>query len=164
MQTQSKGKGFMKTLIAAVFGGLMVAGATLAVSQAGPHHRGGHHGFGGKHMQRMMDEVGVNDLQREQITAAIDASKPQFKALFKQMRDSRKVLKSVDPLAADYDSTVAAQAETLATNTRDRVMLRAQLRQDIWQILDAEQRAKAEALQQEHRERRAERKQSRQSR
>lgn len=151
MRTQLKANGFTKTLAAAVFGGLLVAASALLVAQAGP--RGHGHGFGGHHMQRMMDEVGVSDLQREQITAVIDASKPQFKTLFKSMREGRKALKDVDPLNADYDSTVANQAEALAGVTREMVTLRAQVRKDIWQILDAEQRVKAEALKQERRER-----------
>lgn len=151
MQTQRNSNGLMKILAAALFGGLLLAASALIVAQAGP--RGHGHGFSGYHMQRVMDEVGVDDTQREQITAVIDAGKPQFKDLFKRMHEGRKILKDADPLAADYEATVAQQAENMAGVTREMVTLRAQLRQDIWAILDAEQRVKAEAVMEERRER-----------
>lgn len=143
-----------KRWIALLVAALLVAGGFMAVAQAGPKGHG--HGFDGKHMQRMMDAVGVDDTQRAQITSIIEAKKPEFKSLFKRMRDSRKSLKGQDPLSAGFDNAVAIQAESLAATTREMVILRAQMRKDIWQVLNEEQRLKASELMEKKRERRRE--------
>ncbi|GEM_PF-3027553 len=149
---------------------LLVLGAVLLaifyMGSAQSHGKGfdGKRGHGGMQarMEKMMDEVGVSDEQRTQIRDVMERQHEKFKDVHLQMRTARKSLHQLDPLDGGYDAEVQRLAGEVAENSRQMTVLMADGRKQVWQILNEEQRAKAEQLKEDRRQKFRERRLERQ--
>ncbi|MGB8635573.1 MAG: Spy/CpxP family protein refolding chaperone [Rhodanobacteraceae bacterium] len=143
----------MKKLILAIITTTLLAGAGVTLAQG---HRHGH-GQRGPNMERMLDSINATDAQRAQIKTIMDNNKAQAKADMKQVGETRRALRDLDPAASNYNSEVARLADELAAATRQATVDRAAIRAQVSGVLTAEQRASLEAKRAEHMQKRQER-------
>lgn len=139
----------MKKFLAAV--GVLVLGASLAFAHEGGKHRG-HRGKMGFWSERLSQELGLTDAQREQIrtiqTNFRTANEPFFTAtreLREQFREAKR--------AGDTARLEALKGQLEAQKAQMK-QLHEGLRSQILSVLTPEQRAKFEALKAEREARR----------
>ena len=138
----------------------MAAVLTLSTSLAIAAPHGGKGGRGGKHGReemgaRMFGKLNLTDAQKEQIRTIQqnfrEANKAAFeasRATFQQFRDAKK---------ANDTARVEALKPTVEANREQMKKIREQQRQQVLNILTAEQRTQWEALKSEREERRGDR-------
>lgn len=155
----------MKKLILALTTTALLAGAGTTLARGhGPHqHRGAQ-------MSHMLSSVDATDAQRAQIKTIMESNKTQAKADMKQVGETRRALRELDPMASNYNSEVARLADQLADATRQATIDKAAIRAQVAAVLTPEQRAtlqakRAERMQkrEEHRQKRMERRAERDS-
>lgn len=129
----------MKKLILALATTALLAGAGVTLAQ-GPDHGHGHF-HRGPHMGRMLDSINATDAQRDRIKAIMDSNKAQAKADFRQIAETRRALRDLDPTDSNYNSDVARLADQLAQATRQATVDKAAIRAQVEAVLTPEQRA-----------------------
>ena len=124
---------------------LFVVAANVATAE--PHRGGG----SDRHMQRMADELNLNDEQRQQLKQIHSEAKGGKQAMRDAMRDIRESLHKLDPSASDYN----AQVEKLAVEKGELVkritVHRSQVRAQVHAILTPEQRELAKDMRKQRR-------------
>ena len=139
-------------LVLFVIAGIVAA----AFMYAGAAHSfpGKRHGGIEARIEKLMDRLDVNDEQREQIRSIMDTQRPAYRGLHDRMKENRQAFRKLDPTASSYDAEVQQLADTVAQQSKELMVLIADGRKQIWQVLTESQREQATALWQEHRERR----------
>jgi protein CpxP len=132
--------------IATGIAAVTLLGATLAF--AAPHDggegHGRHHGKRGKLGQRMAQELGLTDAQKQQIRAIRQESREQNKAFFEQSRATMKQL--WDAKKANDTATADSLKPTVEAQRAQMKQIRAAEEAKIASVLTAEQNAKWQQL------------------
>ncbi len=124
---------------------LIVTTAMFALPAVAGGHERGKHGDGKAHMQRMADELDLNDTQREQIKAlhaAHRASKDSRREARMAVRKKMQALVAADTF--DEGAARALAAEQSAAIT-DMMVERARHHHQVRKLLTPEQREKFDA-------------------
>ena len=102
-------------------------------------HKRGEKGF---NVDRMAKKLDLSENQRTQIEDIMAASKPQIMDHREKLRENRKQLKSLTKQSPLDEAALRKVADTQGDLTADMIVLRAQQRAKIGDILTQEQRAK----------------------
>lgn len=114
--------------------------------------RGGRHG-GPMGMLRGLHGVDLTEAQRTQIRGIMESKRDSFKQVHEQMRTLGR---------AKHEGTLTPEQETQFRTLKDQIKANADAtRQEVLNILTAEQKTKLEQFQQEMKQRKAERRQQR---
>lgn len=158
------------------FASALGAAAVLAVAAgaalAGPRHDGArmeHAGeaagelgmaASGMHprmLERMADELGLSDAQRQSIRGLYESARPAMQQRREQARTNAELLRKTQPGDKDYQAVVARVSRTAGELAAAAVSDGAQLRAQVWGVLTPEQRLKAQQLSEQMQQRREER-------
>lgn len=138
-----------------VAGTVLLASLGLAATvQASPGDRGPEHcmhknhgkGYGMKHgsrgfnTERMAEKLGLSEEQRTRVNAIVEESRPQIEALREKMRETRKQLREQMHTGDYNEAEVRKLADAQGDLKADMIVLRAQQRAEIRDILTEEQR------------------------
>ncbi len=115
----------------------------------------GHHGPGhaGMHIQRLLKRLDLTVEQRDQVESIFAQNKPQMREIAETMRGNRDRLATVSPDDAEYSNVVAEVSQSNGALAEQVTLLAASVQSQVWAVLTDEQKAKAEELRQEMRER-----------
>ncbi|HEX19571.1 MAG TPA: periplasmic heavy metal sensor [Acidiferrobacteraceae bacterium] len=132
-------------IIGSLLAGSLALG-TIGTANAGGEHSGG--GFshqGGKH-HRIFKQLGLSDAQRDQVFKIMYESKPVKYEKMKKMHAIRKEMR--DAIHSDRFDVKAVRklAQKKAAILTDLMVLSAQTRNQIYQILTPEQKQKIKEL------------------
>ncbi len=133
-------------IVLAVAAGL--AAAVAQVTDSGRHSR--HSGW---MLQRMTAELNLTETQQAQIKTILDAEKAKIQPLRQQLRQNR--LDQAGSMTSNFDEAqVRAFAGKQAQLMTDLAVERERAKSQIFAVLTPDQRQKAVALMQDHRQRR----------
>jgi Spy/CpxP family protein refolding chaperone len=127
------------------------AGLSAAVTQvsgagaAGPH--------GGRKLERMTRELNLTDAQQAQIKTILQTEQAKTQPLRQQLRQNRLAQPS-NPTGTFDEAQVRAYAAKQAQIRSDLTVERERAKAQIYRVLTPEQRDKAQALLEKHREHR----------
>lgn len=117
---------------------------------------------------RMARELGITDVQREQIKAVMEQHRTEFQVIQERARTARSALHAAVTADVVDEGLVREKSAALAAVQADRAILGARVRSEVFNLLTPEQQAKAKELraqaeqrQQERRERMRERREQR---
>ncbi len=165
--TQYRSKFTTKSLFAATAVAALLTATAFAAG--GRHDRGGMHdggppmdGMGGMGMHpgmldRMADELGLSDAQRQTIRGLFEAARPAMQANRDEMRKNAELLRNAEPGDKDYQAVVERVSRASGELASRAVGDGAQLRARVWAVLTPEQRVKAKEMGNKMRDRMAER-------
>ena len=94
-----------------------------------------------KRMNRIAKKLGLTDAQKTQMQALKTNSKNEIKPLRDEMKSLRKEMRSLDPKALDYSAKLADVANRKAELSRQMTIIKGSQRQQMANILSAEQLA-----------------------
>lgn len=130
-----------KTLIS-LFAAAAIGGSSLALAAAGGGMDHGWHG--GRHGMMAMHELGklnLSDAQKNSIKQAAQQSFGQMKPQMEALRQQRQAFESMDPTSSGYQTAAGNLAQAEAAAASARVMQRAALRAQIYNVLTPSQRS-----------------------
>ena len=113
----------------------LVVSLTWSLAHAGPFH--GRHG-GGHPFEHLLDHIDLSDSQSEQIEAILSRNEGKEKG--KHRFDMMKEFAAMDPEDPDYLTKVEQKADEAAEKMKAHLVDMAKTRQEIYAILDAEQK------------------------
>lgn len=143
--------------IVAVIGMASTAAAFDGGCERGHRFEGGRHG---NVIERMKDELNLNDDQASQIRAIIRENREARKEQRQDRRAMRMAMRQLDPSSADYMQQVDKLAQQQAEAVKEKIKAHARVRKEIHAVLTPEQREKARQLRQQRMERQRERRES----
>lgn len=108
-------------------------------------------------IEKMAKRLGLSDSQKQQIKILMEGRRAKMQALHQQMRASKQSLRTLDPSAYDFSSRLNNLADEQANLTRQIVVTKGQSRQQIFNLLTAEQRTKMKAMHAKRTQKRQER-------
>lgn len=136
----------MKTVLAAVGGVTLLAGAAFSAMAVAGGDRG-HRMFNPdrmiKHFSKRLD---LDDAQAAEIRGIVDEAMPVMQAAREDMKAGRTRIVELDPTADDYSAQVDALAEQAAQHARAVVTQLGQARLDVNSVLNEEQRAQFDEM------------------
>lgn len=137
---------FMVTAVVLALAAGLSAAVTAALAQ---NH--GKHGRDGRMLQRMTEQLNLTDAQQAQIKTILQTEKTKIQPLRQQLRQNRLAQTSV--VTGTFDeaqvrSFAAKQAQIMTDLTVERERTKSQ----IYAVLTPDQRQKAQALMQQHRQ------------
>ena len=106
-------------------------------------------------LHKMLQRVNATAKQKQVISALVAAEQPNMQALKQRRKTLRTAMQSLDPMNNNYDAEVITLANKQADLSRDSVLQKARLRQQIALQLTDEQRAQLKAMKAKQAERRA---------
>ncbi|MDQ6993458.1 MAG: Spy/CpxP family protein refolding chaperone [Mariprofundus sp.] len=115
---------------------------TTHVSYANPEAEVG----GMRHIQRMADQLGLSDEQRQQFKQIHSDSRVQGKVIHQALRLNHQAMRKLDPGVKNYTKQVADLAGEEGALVTQAVEHHGQLRANVYAILTPKQREKAAAL------------------
>lgn len=147
-------------IVAAVVAPLALISASFA--QPGGRHRGGRNfgpgaGMGPFAGLRMLRELDLSDTQRQQVKDVLE--KARETGVQKQLMEARKALQDAVESPSVDESNIRNLADQVGVAEGNAAIERAQIHQEILQILTDEQRQELEKLKAEAKQRMEERKQ-----
>jgi protein CpxP len=113
---------------------------------------------------RELRALDVSDAQREQIRSAVQARQPEFDAIGERLRAAQQGLDALVTADTVDEAAIRAKSAELAAIQADAAVLRARLHQEVFNLLTAEQQAKARELRAQMQDRLRERAQNRRDR
>ena len=134
-----------KTLLSMV-AAAAISGSTLALAAAGggmDHGRHDHHGMSTMHE---LHKLNLSDAQRAQIKQLAKQNFEQLKPQMQAVRQQRKTFESMDPTASGYQAAANTLAQAEANMARARVLQRASLRTQVYNLLTPAQRSQLVAM------------------
>jgi Spy/CpxP family protein refolding chaperone len=155
-------KGILVLMVTALVGG----GMNFALADSGGYHGHdreygeGHHGKAGKHcsehgqfrLENMREELGLSDEQVKQITDIREKYQPRMQELREKSKANRAQLRE----AKNADTVDMAKIKTLAKAQGElktqKIILKAEKRNEIHAVLTKDQLSKLKEMKQEHRE------------
>lgn len=109
------------------------------------HKPGGSHTKGPEAMPHFLHGLNLSEAQKDQIFQLMHGKAPQFRELGKQARQTREDLGKLT-FSDNYDAAKATSlADSAARNHSEMLALRTALDQQIYSLLNAEQRKKVAA-------------------
>ena len=151
---------------------ILLASVTLAIAastaSAGPHRgHGGPHGGPGdgmgmgmgmgmlfhvaRHIERVADELGVTDAQRDEIRSILDGAREQARPMADALRDNRQALMDASAPESYDDALVAQLADAQGDLISQMIVLKSRTRANVLTVLTPEQRTQLEAMREERR-------------
>lgn len=116
------------------------ATVAIAAGQDGGPHRGWHgHGHGGGFAA--LSKLNLTDAQRASVKQIISSSFAQNKTQRQAVRQQREAFEAMTPDQAGYQAAAASLAQAEASATQARVVQQAQVRAQIYGVLNASQKA-----------------------
>ena len=135
-----------KTLLSMV-AAAAISGSTLALAAAAgagmDHGRHDHHGMSTMHE---LHKLNLSDAQRAQIKQLTKQNFEQLKPQMQAVRQQRKTFESMDPTASGYQAAANTLAQAEANMARARVLQRASLRTQVYNLLTPAQRSQLVAM------------------
>ncbi|WP_221932906.1 Spy/CpxP family protein refolding chaperone [Thalassotalea sp. PS06] len=117
------------------------------------HKHKGEHGKQGYRMEKMLRALDLSDAQRAQIKEIRSNSKQQLEALAPEKKEHRQELQAIIKADSfDENAFLALQNET-AQKRQQAGLIRAKTMHQIYHVLDADQQAKFEKMQQKRKQR-----------
>lgn len=160
-------KSIRRTLVAATMAALAIAPMSLAFAQPAAGGRGGHRAPGAR-FERGLDRAGfargfgigvalgrlnLTDQQRDTIKTIREGHKTEFDGLRQRMRTANEAMRTAMSAEAVDENAVRAASMQLGDVRTEEAVLRARIRNEVWNVLTAEQKAQANALKAQARER-----------
>ena len=136
----------------------LVAGLAFAEQQGGP---GEHHGMGGMHrgfmgdpaMGMMLHRLNLTEDQKTQVKKIFEAEKPNIKPLMQQQSQSHQQMMQL-VTSGSFDEAKATAIATQEAQTHIQMEVEhAKIHAQIYQLLDATQKAKVADMMAKHQER-----------
>jgi protein CpxP len=124
--------------------------ATVAVSQtAKPIHHGG-----GDHLlSYYTDMLDLTDAQQTQIKALLTKEKPTLEPLMQQLRQTHSQMRQIEESATFDEAKVRALAAQQSQTMIDLVVEKARMKNEMYQLLTPDQKAKLQKVEARHAER-----------
>jgi hypothetical protein len=120
---------------------------------AGPRGEGGmRDGF---FLERMSSQLELAPEQEQTIEEIISGAKPRFQALRDKARNTREQMMGANPDEPTYATDVAQASQASATHAAELVNLAAEVKAQVYGVLDADQKQRATELMSKMQERRA---------
>jgi Spy/CpxP family protein refolding chaperone len=122
-----------------------------AVMAADPAPMMGHQTMGFHHHNRngelrVLGQLGLSDAQKASIIGLLKDNRAKMATIFQAEIKAREALRQAKPGDANYDSALQSAATQISDSTRERVLLRGQLREAIYNTLTSDQKAKLVTL------------------
>jgi Spy/CpxP family protein refolding chaperone len=137
----------MRKTLLSLFTAAAIGGSTLALA-AGAAGMG--HGWQGHHHRAMtmraLHKLNLSDAQRDQIKQLAKQNFEQLKPQAQAVRQQRKAFESMEPIAPGYQAAAKNLAEAEASLARARVLQRAALRAQVYNLLTPAQRTQMVAM------------------
>ena len=108
-------------------------------------------------MEKMLDKVGISDEQKTQIKSIRESYKPQLQQIRENGKSIREQKKALDPASSNYVASVQALFDQSSANRRQAITLKAQMKNEVANVLTAGQRAELKQLKEEFKAKRGER-------
>lgn len=99
-----------------------------------------------EHMQQLYDEVGVDDEQLEAIEAIREIYNPELEELHEENVAQHEKKNELDPSSSDFVDKVVALFDTSIIAKRKALILKAEMKNKIANVLTEEQRDEIEEL------------------
>lgn len=112
-------------------------------------------------LERMADELGLTDAQRQKIRGLFDAARPAMEQRRDKLRADGELLRNTDPGDKDYQAVVQKVSRSAGELAASGVADAAQLRAQVWAVLTPEQRVKMKDMGDKMRSRMQERREMR---
>ncbi len=120
-----------------------IGASSLAIAAGGMGHEWqGHHGMA----MHELDKLNLTDAQRDQIKQIAKQNFEQLKPQMDALRQQRQTFESTDPTASGYQTAANNLAQAEADAARARVLQRAAVRAQIYNILTPAQRTQLASL------------------
>ncbi len=110
------------------------------------HFGGPGMGFDFGRMHRLMARLDLSPEQEQQVKAIMQDNHPRFEALGETMRTNHVRLFNISPDDPDYSTVVTEVSQASADMVREMVLLSSDVRTAVFNILTAEQKAKAKEM------------------
>ena len=129
------------------------AGSIVALTAQGRGGPGGMHGGPGHRafgplagLRHGMEALGLSDAQRQQIKAAVQQHRDEFKALADRGRATRKELRQAATSDPVDEAVIREKSAAVAAVHADLAVLGSRVRAEVFSLLTPEQQAKAKEL------------------
>ncbi|HET6906384.1 MAG TPA: Spy/CpxP family protein refolding chaperone [Rhodanobacteraceae bacterium] len=137
----------MRKTLLSLFAAAAIGGSSLALAAAGGGMgHGWHDGRHGMMAMRALNKLNLSDAQRDQIKQLAKQDFEQLKPRMQAVRQQRKAFGSMDPNSAGYQAAAGNLARAEADLASARVMQRAALRAQIYNVLTPAQRSQLAAM------------------
>lgn len=100
-----------------------------------------------------LGQLDLSDAQREQVRAVVQRHREEQRTLATRTRAARWALEQAAEAPAGDEAAIRAAAGTLADAEAQMALMRARVRAEVFEVLTPEQRAKADTLRSQVRER-----------
>jgi Spy/CpxP family protein refolding chaperone len=107
-------------------------------------------------LQRLADDLQLTPQQRGKITEHVATHGPEMRRLANDMAEQSRALRALNPADGKFNAAVNEAAKRMGDLSAQLVRQGGELRAKVWQVLTPEQRAKADARQQQMKQRRLE--------
>lgn len=122
---------------------MLAGGAYSAAAAGGPGVRGKGHGPGMR-MERMADELGLSDSQKEQVRIILKAEHEKTWPLRQQLFENREQIRKISLSGKFDEAVVRAIAAKQADIQTEIIVSHARAESEIYALLTPEQRKRAE--------------------
>lgn len=162
-----------KTLAALAAGALMVGTLGLATAFAQPRGPMGPRGMGpdgmgpgmrgrAAHgaMQRMglpLGQLGLTEAQRDQVRTILESHRDEARAMGEKLRAARQALRAAETADKLDEGAIRTAHKALSDLGEDAAVQRARVRAEVWNVLTAEQKTRANELKAQAEQRRVQR-------
>lgn len=146
-----------KLATAAIVSVMLAGGASMALADSdggkgryemehhgSKHHGYGHHGYGKgcRSIDRMADELNLDEKQVAKMRAIQDKYRPKTQALRDKYRDNRKALRALMDKDKVKESDIRKLADAQGKIKADKIVLKSKMKLEMDEVLTKEQRAK----------------------
>ena len=132
-------------LVAAGVAALLAAVPLAVVAQEGHGQWHGRRGFMGGGLAGMR-QLGLTDEQRQQVRAAMESHRDEFKAIGERVRTARDAQQAAIEQVPLNEPQIRAASTELAAAEADAAVLRARVHEQVFSLLTPDQQAKAKTL------------------
>ncbi len=161
---------FQNSWLHRLFWGLtmaLVASAGVTLAAQGPGSVGGRGrgaGAPGRELMAGLRNLDLTSAQRDQMRSITQNHRTEFQSLAERMRTARQGLAAATTSQNLDEAAIRSAAAQLAEVQADAAVLRARVRQELWNALTPEQQQKATALRTEREQRQQQRRERLQER
>lgn len=136
----------MRKTLLSIFAAAAIGGSTLALAAGGAGMAHGWHGRHGATAMRALHKLNLSDAQRAQIRQLAKQNFEQLKPQMQTVRQQRKALESMQPTDPGYQAAAGNLAQAEADLVHARVLQRASLRAQVYNLLTPAQRSQLAAM------------------
>ena len=146
-----------KLATAAIVSMMLAGGASMALADSdrregrhemghygSGHHGYGHHGYGKgcRSIDRMADELNLDEKQVTKMREIKDKYRPKKQALRDKSRDNRKAMRALMDKDTVKESDIRKLADAQGKIKADKIVLKSKMKLEMREVLTKEQRAK----------------------